>query len=103
LRHSALHLSFLLVRLGGFATDYFRGHLSACALPGSAGRAAAALGEADARLITIGELDASRLIKKICKTTPCKVGLWLSFATIINPPTWIRCGFNPHSSDDALC
>jgi hypothetical protein len=29
LRHSALHLSFLLVRLGGFAADYFRGHPSA--------------------------------------------------------------------------
>jgi hypothetical protein len=72
LRRSALHLSFLLVRLGGFATDYLRGHLSACALPGSAGRAAAALGEADARLITIDELDASRLIKKSAKQPHAK-------------------------------
>jgi hypothetical protein len=53
LRHSAPHLSFLLVRLGGFAADYFRGNPSALRASGS--------GEADARLITIGELDAGRL------------------------------------------
>ena len=61
LRHSALHLSFLLVRLGGFATDYFRGHPSALRPAGLSGARCGGFGEADARLITIGELDAGRL------------------------------------------
>jgi hypothetical protein len=61
LRHSALHLSFLLVRLGGFAADYFRGHPSALRAAGLSGARCGGFGEADARLITIGELDAGRL------------------------------------------
>src|SRR5262245_41805687 len=61
LGHSAPHLSFLLVRLGGFAADYFRGHPSALRAAGLSGARCGGFGEADARLITIGELDASRL------------------------------------------
>jgi hypothetical protein len=61
LRHSALRLSFLLVRLGGFTPDYVRGHPSALRAPGLSGAHCGRFGEADARLITIGELDASRL------------------------------------------
>ena len=58
----ALHSSFLLVRLGGFAADYFRGgHPSALRAAGLSGARCGGFGEADARLITIGELDASRL------------------------------------------
>jgi hypothetical protein len=62
LRHSALHLSFLLVRLGGFAADYFRGYPSALRAAGLSGASrCSGFGEADARLITVGELDASSL------------------------------------------
>ena len=56
-----LHLSFLLVRLGGFAADYFRGHPSTLRAAGLSGARCGGFGEADARLITIGELDAGRL------------------------------------------
>ena len=48
-------------RLGGFAADYFRGHPSALRAAGLSGARCGGFGEADARLITIGELDASRL------------------------------------------
>ena len=61
LRQSALYLSFLLVRLGGFAADYFRGHPSALRAAAISGARCGGFGEADARLITIGELDAGRL------------------------------------------
>ena len=57
----ALHLSFPLVRLGGFAADYFRGYPSALRAAGLSEARCGGLGEAEARLITIGELDASRL------------------------------------------
>src|SRR5262245_33359368 len=58
---SGPHLSFLLVRLGGFAADYFRGNPSALPAAGLSGARCSGFGEADARLITIGELDAGRL------------------------------------------
>ena len=58
--HPALHLSFPLVRLGGFAADYFRGYPSALRAAGLSGARCGGFGEADARLFTIGELDASR-------------------------------------------
>jgi hypothetical protein len=58
---SALHLPFLLVRLGGVAADYFRGHPSALRAVGLSGARCGGFGEPDARLITIGELDAGRL------------------------------------------
>jgi hypothetical protein len=57
-------LGAILVRLGGSTRRL-------CALPGSAARCGG-FGEADAQ--------ADRVeirIKKFCKTTPCKVGLWL--------------------------
>jgi hypothetical protein len=59
--HSAPHLSFLPGRLGGFAADYFRGNPSALRAAGLSGARCSGFGEADPRLITIGELDASRL------------------------------------------
>jgi hypothetical protein len=59
--NSVLHSPFLLVRLGGFATDYFRGYPSALRPAGLSEARCGGLGEAEARLITIGELDASRL------------------------------------------
>ena len=52
---------FLLVRLGGFAADYFRGHPSALRAAGLSEARCGGLGEAEARPITIGEFDASRL------------------------------------------
>jgi hypothetical protein len=54
-------LSFLLIRLGGFAADYFRGNPSALRAAWLGGARCSGFGEADARLITIGELDAGRL------------------------------------------
>src|SRR6516165_8907393 len=59
--HSAPHLSFLLVRLGGFAADYFRGNPSTLRAARLSGARCSGFREADARLITIGELDAGRL------------------------------------------
>ena len=59
--HPALHLSFPLVRLGGFAADYFRGKPSTLRAVRLSGVRCSGFGEADARLITIGELDAGRL------------------------------------------
>ena len=59
--NSALHSSFLLVRLGGFAADYFRGKPSTLRAVRLSGARCSGFGEADARLITIGELDAGRL------------------------------------------
>jgi hypothetical protein len=59
--NSVLNLSFLLVRLGGFAEDYFRGDPSALRAAGLSEARCGGFGEAEARLITIGELDASRL------------------------------------------
>jgi hypothetical protein len=59
--HAALHLSFFLARLGAFAADYFRGNPSALRAAGLSGARCSGFGEADARLITIGELDAGRL------------------------------------------
>jgi hypothetical protein len=61
LDHSAPHLSFLLVRLGVFAADYFRDYPSALRAAGLSEARCGGFGEAEARLITIGELDASRL------------------------------------------
>ena len=55
----ALHLSFLL--LSGFAAVYFRDHPSALRAAGLSGARCGGFGDADARLITIGELDASCL------------------------------------------
>jgi hypothetical protein len=57
----ALHSSFLLVRLGGFAADYFRDYPSALRAAGLSEARCGGFGEAEARLITIGELDATRL------------------------------------------
>jgi hypothetical protein len=59
--HPALHLSFPLVRLGGFAAYYFRGYPAALRAAGLSEARCGGLGEAEARLITIGELDASSL------------------------------------------
>ena len=61
LGHSAPRLSFLLVRLGGFAADYFRGNPSTLRAARLSGARCSDFGKADARLITIGELDAGRL------------------------------------------
>ena len=47
-----------LLQLG---RSYFRGHPSALRAAGLSGARCGGFGEADARLITIGELDASRL------------------------------------------
>ena len=44
-----------------FCGDYFRGHPSALRAAGLSGARCGRFGEADARLITIGELDAGRL------------------------------------------
>ena len=55
LRYSALHLSFLLVRLGGFAADYFRGHPSTLRAAGLSKSRCGGFGQADTRLIPIGE------------------------------------------------
>src|SRR5262249_10920553 len=61
LGYSAPHLPFLLVRLGGFAADYFRGNPSALRAAGLSGARCSSFREADTGLIAIGELDASRL------------------------------------------
>src|SRR5262249_6367721 len=61
LGYSAPHLSFLLVRLGSFAADYFRDNPSALRAAGASGTRCNSFCEADTRLIAIGELDASRL------------------------------------------
>ncbi len=52
-------LSFLLGRLGGFASSRFFG--SRRSADGSPGVRRSGLGEADTRLITVGELDAGGL------------------------------------------
>jgi hypothetical protein len=44
-----------------FAADYFRGSTSALRAAGLCGARRSGFGEAGARLITIGELDAGRL------------------------------------------
>ena len=47
LGHSAPHLSFLLVRLGGFAADYFRGNPSTLRAARLSGARCSGFGEAD--------------------------------------------------------
>ena len=60
LGYSTPDLSFFLVRLGGFAADYFRDYPSALRAVGLSEARCGAFGEAEARLIPIGELDASK-------------------------------------------
>jgi hypothetical protein len=66
LGHSAPHLSFLLVRLGGFDADYFRGNPSTLRAARLSGARCSGFGEADARLITniIGKMEACEAIEE---------------------------------------